>query len=1509
MTSAKNKFEIARNRSCTSIKENLMCSSIILKNSSGLLKNSSIVDGERDNYGRPVDYLNYDNTSKNEILHCNNPLDESVGRKVNAKNLHKYLYMNEEEDNNEEFPFNTDISYDRELSNEFSRGMLYDKIGMSNRTYNTVVDNVHNNFQTNKLENVVNSIKFQDNTNIKIPSYLRCSPLYVLYPELSYLQTGGDPSGSQKCTIKDAQAGPRNDAQAGPRNDAQVGPKNDAQVGPRNDAQVGPRNDSEGGVQDLGGGTPGVGRRVSSELSRNKNLQDYLRYTINNNHTIGRNKMYEYFESSKKNMVEIGSPNDLNHTILYRKTKSPTDVILNLYKNRHVSSSSNHMENELKTLNVLKMQKMPIVEKKEKGEINIITSEVNPKKKVNLLNNCTNSDDMNNPQKAHMSNRKNSNFIINLIDMSSSENISLKTVDLNSDKNGTRVKNIFQMQKKNKKDVQVQTNDEDFKEAAKCAVDLDIERVVNIFSEKKKKKNTCPPEDALKSDHSEKSSSSVKGKKRIFKISYNDSMVGDSNQICAEEIDEEAHSRTDESYSSESVRGGADSEADSEADAGAGADSEADSRADAGAGADSEADSRAEAGAGAENDGTKKNNQFRMTQLMANHNQCVKSRRPVERLRGTRLKNHLNAYRQSYPFRSKISHLKGSRISGNGTDIQKGKDHNGQDNEENQMERDHVMNLLTSGYLPMAHDGSHIPHLGRSMKKAIFIPNRGYNAPVHRYNMVSKHRHDIALEHKYDMERSYRNTIEPSIVYRNIEEISPMSEIYKHDKPISKEVDKYYKELQKILPRESSVCMNIENSAPRGLTNKNDRLGEFHIGEVETGTRKSLAECISEPNKKSYEKDKITNELLLKKLYIEKKKNLYEKKKLEKSLASIVEKRTMLRERARDKFNNLWSNYYDKSSSSADWDHISFLKRTGRCTRKISKRLEKHDSVDRVNNRTNLDSYKKGNISSCSNVNLYSSNEVSINEFNKNINNAPRNYSVQNGKKYKGVNITNERHISNIIFGIKNHHPTVRKVRKKKECKTMENEKRIEEPISSFMLKSFRDIRYRDALNDERLRSRSYKNRVKKLNLLKRSIQSFKTHTQRNIQQKGDGEYKQNDIVQEEVRRCIERGGYFEPNNMVQILEDYESDDAGALDKHFIKHHEGGMKNNNIKEENIYIENQNCEEILNGALKITYNIGKSTEMGNSIAEEQNHSENAFSTLQNEKRKNQNNQRNYDTNCGNRYDTNCNVKEDRAQENICERTSAQIDVMEKEINSFLKIEGEEKGENVILEESTEMRNVLNTYNCMNNDTINKNLNKSDDLIRIKVNIKNSNNGDKSDGDKFNSIIRENSATDGYDSHENSEKFSQHSYKDTDNVFINRLGLTALEKGNFSDTELANRRKNPEILSIKGDYSNGNNNSKCDTYAGKNFLRKNDGSGGGDYLKIKQNGFMNKMKSYSHSKVVNQIWKRRDRLHRISSNYNHNCSSSLCKTNSKTEESVNLERIDPNRWIQKIFGDTN
>ncbi|KJP84907.1 hypothetical protein AK88_05456 [Plasmodium fragile] len=1276
MLSAKNKFELARNRSCSSIRENLMCSSVILKNSSCLLKSSPTFDNTTQLHRRG-EGLQDDMTD----MTCP---EEDLLRETSAKELHQYVYTSEVTPDDEVVCMSSEWTQDHDVKNEFKKGILYDKIVMSDRTYNTSVESIHSNFQTNKLDHVVNSIKFEENTSIKIPSYLRNSPLYVLYPELDYLK------------------------------------------GTR--------------VEELPEGQDDAGNTVQPHehmphLEKNKSLNNYLRYTLNNSHTTGRNRMYDYFESNKKNMVEIANPNDLNHTLLYTKKKNPTELIFNLYKNRYVTNSSNHTDNELHTLNTLKRLKMPFVEKNEKGENIPITSEVNAKRRVNLLQNGDASKDKytNARGKEQVGRGGKPNYTVSLIDMSCSDKASLKTVHLNNDKGVGDKKNIFQLKKKTRKDVQVQTDQDDFEQTAKWDCDSDVQRVVSIFEGKKKK---ASPEDTH---------------------------VGSSSrtgEICISYCDLEGVGQSDEETPTRSGDVGEVGEV----------------------GDVDKANKANEVKTHATScNSLSPNGHPRMTQGIKKYNQFLRTRGCRSGLNRTVLKQHLSG-----PFIGEEASLNGAKAS------------------------------------PGSGNGGHT-------NKAILIP---------KFSPPWVHNAQIG---------------EP-----------PTSASLIGDVP-----DVCPNELRNTQPKPSKVCVYIKSSAPRGHMQRCDT---DRSGQERKVTTASDEEC---------EKEKITNDLLLKKLYIEKKRQLYEKSKFQRAITSMLQRRAALRERVRDKYTGLAGLHgvagvtHVGDVAAGERDN---LLSTPRCARNRPSETYKRAHGSGAWRDTTQEG---GHISSCSNVNLYSSNEQSDDGFGKMAHNAARNYSAQNGCRRVGAQLTEpgernqvrEPNWVNKISQITPFKEAVRTRRSDKLTNERSNGGAVHKSFAKYFRTSWRGGRARRCAADhKRLRSLSYKNRVSTLSVLEKSIQPLKEHAKRNVilgestsdEKSDEKSYEQSDIIQSEINRCVERGRYAESGDETEDDTSDESTDEGT--------------------NKILNENKSSEDEQKGGIKITYNLGSIVKKGNPTLHEWVNTENTFIPALNETK-------------GRVGKSQCNRNEDQTDEHSCERGDVQTANVEmEEGDSYSSIRTDGKRETSIEEKKNTMEiNSLTSGNLQNKKT-----NQSDNLFRVKVTIKKASEGRKK-LDKGSSNMEEGSNHNRYVLHGNVESMGSSSYKgNASNGYIKRIGLVPKEKGNFSDTEVATRKRNSESLTNEGNESN-------DQPGSRTFLRKNDRHGGGDYLKIKQKECANK-RSHSHSKFSNQAEGSRDTLPGMK--FTPKCNSPLCRGRSnETNQLLDLERIDPNKWIQKIFGDTH
>ncbi|SCO72665.1 conserved Plasmodium protein, unknown function [Plasmodium vivax] len=1371
MLSAKNKFEIARNRSCSSIRENLMCSSVILKNSSCLLKSSpafeSATQVNRQGEGIHGEVFPGEGL-QDEVA---SP-EEAPLRERSAKELQQYVHTSGVPPDDGAAFMPNEWPQDHDVNNEFKNGILYDRIVMSNGTYNTAVDSVHSNFQTNKLENVVNSIKFEENTSIKIPSYLRSSPLYVLYPELGYLQGGREERKSE------GRSEARSEAGAEARSEARCDERAEQEGASKDGAQLGGRDDAGGPAQS----ERLPNERLSNERSpppQNNPLNSYLRYALNSSHTSGRNRMHDYFESSKKNMVEIANPNDLNHTLLYTKKSTPTDLIFNLYKNRYVTSSSNHTDNELSTLKVLKGLKMPIIEKNEKGENITIASEVNAKRRVNLIENEGTSADTNRGAGGgakQVSRGGKPNLIVSLIDVSSSDKASLKTVHLEGNKTAGEKKKIFQLKKKTSKDVQVQTNDGDFEEAEKCCVDSDVERVVSILEGKKKK---VPPED------SQGGSPPRKGGRGRFSILYSDVRgPGESGE--------------------ETPSGSGDAEEGEEADEGGEVD-------------EGEAERRANPSADAMTcNSVSRNGRLEMTQAVENYNQFLRRGRARGGLNGTVLKKQSSGPLRSGPLIWGEAHLNGAKASpssGNNG----GKEPSGWDG--SPPRGYNPTDKLTMGWsIPQAKRDPP-PYLGAKVSKALLLqkvpPPWVYKTP------------------------GETPTSAPLTGFRIHRGNSPTDRVFTNHPSVGKLPHVCPNELRYSEPRPSRVCVYIKSSPPGG--------GSHRCDTDQSGDEsKSATACDEE-----YVKEKIPNDLLLKKLYIQKKRQLYERRKFERAIASMLERRAMLRERARDKYSALasihgggsghgdvgggdvGSDRGDESPSSAERDRATPL-RTLRWARGRPNRAYRPAHGSRAWRDTTLGGYQNGHVSSCSNVHLYSSNEESDGAFGKRAHNAARNCSARDGRRGVGSQLA-ERGEQNCDSAISPRTPLEAAAKERRSDK-LANERSKGGAPHKFSPKF--------SPQSWRLRSLSYKNRVSKLSVLEKSIQPFKERAKRNELLGGNKSDEGSDIIRREIKKCVERGGYGESGDETEEEPSGGSTDAG--EKHLMK------------------ENQSEEDDQTGGIKITYNLGKIVKRGNPTPHEWVNTENAFSPPLSEA-KGRTDERQHDGN------------EEQTDEHICKR-------------------GDEKRESSLAEK----KNTMGMSSATNGDFQKEKTNKSDSLFRVKVTIKKAHEV-RSEIDKRSSNPEEGSNPNRFVLHENVQGVGSSSYKgNTNNGCITRTGLAPKEKGNFSDTEVATRKRNSERPPKKGA---GPNDPSCS----RTFLRKNDGHGGGDYLKIKQKETAN-MRSHSHSKFSIQVEESKETLPGIE--FTPKCNSPLCRGRSNEADRLqDLERIDPNKWIQKIFGDTH
>ncbi|CXI44332.1 conserved Plasmodium protein, unknown function [Plasmodium berghei] len=490
MSSAKSKFEITRNRSCNNIKENLECSSNILKNYKHLLASEAQVNTNQKNYHSDVEkrenaisfgkyynpYIPDDYISKTKL----NNYSESGIYGISGNN--EKVSINKFQEN--------------DVQKEFSNTMFYDKIMRNHKSYNTAIHNIQNNFQTNKLKTVLNSIKFEDSANITIPPYIKKSPLYILYPELQNRVHSDNiikyKSEEKKKEVSDNNSGIIADGNL------------------KCDIKDDDKNEKNGEEKTSLSKDPviGIKEKLIFDVEERKSIHNYLKNNLNNNNII-RNKMMDYFESEKNvNMIEIGNPNNANLINVHEKNNKFENAILNSYKNIHVSNNMNSKtENELKTLKILKEQKMLIINKNEKGENIIINQDdmrdKSQRRRINLLKDFTTKGLLNHENKTGIISNDKGVAQISIIDTSNKKAV-LKTFriknnkEIMNDEDEKKKKSIFKFikKKKNVKDVQVQTNKDDFENQNKKNdsdnVDSDVERIIDIFNKKgllKKKVN------------------------------------------------------------------------------------------------------------------------------------------------------------------------------------------------------------------------------------------------------------------------------------------------------------------------------------------------------------------------------------------------------------------------------------------------------------------------------------------------------------------------------------------------------------------------------------------------------------------------------------------------------------------------------------------------------------------------------------------------------------------------------------------------------------------------------------------------------------------------------------------------------------------------------------------------------------------------------------------------------------------------------------------------------------
>ncbi|SBS83512.1 conserved Plasmodium protein, unknown function [Plasmodium ovale] len=1321
MASAKSKFEIARNRSCTNIKENLMFSSDILKNSSTLLNSGTAVLGERNG---------------DHDLHSFGGFKNSVE------------------------------STPREdaMRNEFLDGLKYDEIVRLNRTYNSVVDNLQTNFQTTKLTNVLNFLKFEENTNINIPRYLKSSPLFVLYPELTHLK-GGD-AKEVMTQEREEEKGEKKGKEAGREKDAKKGEQN----GVQNDTQNGDHHDS---MKDA----------MRDTMGEVKSMEVFLRNTLNNRDIV-RNKMYDYFDSEKRNMTQIRSPNELNDILMYGKGEEPSSVILHCYKNRYVSSNSNHMNNEMSTLNTLKKQKMLIVDKNERGD-NIMLTHGNAKKKINLLKMGKEIDvDSNGTLNNHCGNygeKKNKNvltnegeFHISLVD-TSNRMATLKTFDLKSNKEVKKDKNIFPTKKKIVKDVQVQTNDDDFESAhAINDFDSDIAHVLNILNKKRANaegEHSADP--AVRADAEKKTS---------YKISY----------MKENDLDESVSS-TDDSYrscSSESTEKKKGFE---------------------------EKGEMAYRATGETTQGktTRSENKYDLIQEIINYNKCVKQGIPYEALRG--LCKNGSAFapypRTSYKCNSAHGAKEANTRIARESHIHAGCTITPMCNKGESIWRPGYIFGKTGVYDNYGDRGKFMDIAKIAARKT--SPLAHYPFKIANGRWISPVEIQASLHHKMNY---FPKQGSPLGVYNNVRKSVPM--------PLYRKVDILTKMTKKSPYTFKSLGSSTLSNKGMCSKNKSVRWGKEGVGKNSSDKEKeddSSGEQGSGSNGE-LEKSRIVSKYLLGRLHADEEKVLYEKEKFQKTFAGLLQRRNALRgSRACENFHYLPKSYSDKFSSNES-DGCSFF-----ANRKLWSDSDYSDNA-----------HEKEHFPSVSFTKVCSSVVGSLKKKKKLL------YKKSNCRRYEQgieqVDISKAESAESTESAEdekkKNVHLNFQKVdhslesdnKGEKHFGVKKNSRKYFPKVAVMSVGETYRTAPKPTPNEKRLRSFSYKNRLEKLNILKKSIEPFKEYVSKNGINGVHINKKENNINSKD-------------NGKVASVENEHHEKENLHDGCYTK-----GEDNEKCEEPMYGEDKTSSQRKDN-MKVSHNADNTSLRRKKNTEEELHTNGCNKT---EKISNSTTS-NDSIHCNSNYKDSFNKKE---------------------------YFDSQKGES----------------------------NNTDNMLRIKVTIKKSTEEilklGKNNRGTF--IMNPNSnfllSYDPNGEHfENGKTVESYSHKGRSTERSSDAILSYGEKGIFSDTEIANRRRMEKALE---------KSSHKAFSSSRQFLRKNNGSGGGNYLKAMQK-IMNNKKSVAPPKSVTKMkvpMEDVDKREMCNVGYDANVDSSLCKWGGENEgEWIDLENIDPNKWVQKIFGD--
>ncbi|ETW48715.1 hypothetical protein PFMALIP_03253 [Plasmodium falciparum MaliPS096_E11] len=1468
MEKEKNQFEVTRNLCTTSIKENLECSTNIIKNVNNFMSSPKLDN----NYNYNNNILYYDGTydkegqNGNEMNYASNT--NNMNNINNINNTNNNIDNNNNNDNIELFCNNYSNGF--LLNEEYTKGMEYDKIIINEKYCNSPIDTLHNNLQTNKLANVVNSIRFEDNTNIKIPVFLKNSPLYVLYPELNSYIKDTLIKNDKKQESEESRMDGMKESVVNEQNNVENNKiifKNDNTQKNENYIMSNNNNNNNDDNYYYCGYNNYINNIHDEET---KNINKYLSNHIDNN-TIIKNKMYDYFDYEKNNMIHILNVNNINDVLLKNEKKDPVDIILNSYKNIYVSKNkndinmNNEMNTEMNTLNVLKEQKMPILDHNDTDHF--LSVEKNMKKKINVLkfkdnngddNGDDNDDDKgddkgdgydddnnyytfdnnnlyNHPDHTHSSKLSKNPLFISFID-TKNKTAKLKTFDINNNQEVKR--NQFFISEKTKKgtskDAQVQTNEEELtKHLTENMVDSDVEHILNIINKKTKKIT----ENVNTQENKEISSNShILNKNRDITLHNNQTNINSSKYDISYNLIQPSYSDKSFSNTTNNTKGC----------------------------------NTSNSVVFKRNYKNNKNVQHENYKNVCNNKCTMKKNIYTTNMKMPKynFSTPINIY-NDYINRYVNTICMTNQKSGNMNMYTRMKNNTNNMYNMNNKNNTNNMNNMNNKYNNNVYIKHHIKNHMNNSSEDIFniknqslsnINNNNYfyyqnkeeqiknaylpfiyhmlNIPCHdtnvnlsflkkTYQIMEKQKNEGLSKLGIDIQKQKEETY-----VQNDEHINNKVQINEHEK---EDEHQYKRKDEK--EDEHQYKREDEKEDEHQYKREDEKEDEHQYkreneNENENENEHQYKHKHKQEDDREYKKSKIIKDLLLKKLDIEKKKKIYEKWKYENYLKTIYHAKgnNSLKYRNKEYFDFLKSIYYNDKNNIHNSDYLD--EHTT-----YNKKQQLLYSPTSLNKRNNNNSYSYENK----------------NNYNKPINDEKSLNYDKNTKLYKS-----------------NDHNTIFKFSNKLIPQKCEENNQI------------------------RCRSLSYKNRLQKLKLLKESIQHYKLKSNtRNVFNTDQNKQtvknnKHNHFIQHKDVQMIQNDISNNTNNLNYEREknnNYEREKNNNYEREKNNNYER-EKNNNYLSEHLLLNqkqnNTNNQGQEQNNIKIKYNLKKQNmlkdnykdtknyelnyvtnnntfknNISTEIFQERNSWNNLSNTLHNETIDNhKRNSRNYHmvgklkgttsnyNNYDNKYDNNNNNNNNRSQ----------------------KMMNNKKNMN------------MNRKNLLNNINTTKNNNNFNNHLRIKVSVKNPNEE---------STIR----------HIKNDTTTKH--KSFSNKQIFNKELLNKEKAILSDTEIQFRKKN-SIDQPKENLPTNTSNTK-------NFLKKNNGCGGGNYLKIRP-PFVNETNASTRSKSIDtNIVETKNVQHSyLTSDFKKNLSRGD-NIFEKTHDEINLENIDPNKWIQKIFGD--